>query len=66
MSESDIRRDSDEPGDFIEAQDSDYEPAPRVYDEDDLPVDEDEDAEDEVVPDDDRRVPLDPYDAGIA
>ena len=63
MSESDTRRD-DEPDEFIEAQDGDYEPAPRVYDEDDLPV-ADEDEDDEIVPDDERPVPLDPDDAEI-
>ncbi|MBT2503519.1 hypothetical protein [Curtobacterium sp. ISL-83] len=44
--------------DFREAQDTDYEPAPVVHDPDDLPIDDDGD--DEVFPDDERPVPLDP------
>ncbi|WP_223695132.1 hypothetical protein [Leifsonia poae] len=65
MSESDPRRGGDEPHDFIEAQDGDYEPAPAAFDEDDLPIDSDELDADEVVPDDDRRVPLDADDVDV-
>jgi hypothetical protein len=58
------RRDEDL-DDFRESQEGDYEPAPAPRDADDVPVDEDED-DDRIVPDDDRPVPLDPDDAGIA
>ena len=63
MSETDTsaagapRRD-DDLDEFREAQEGDYEPAPVVHDPDDLPVD-DEEADDLIVPDDDRPVPLD-------
>jgi hypothetical protein len=58
MSASDSRRD-DDLDDFVEAQEGDYEPAPAIHDPDDLPVDDEDDAEEDYVPDDDRRVPLD-------
>ncbi len=65
MSATDSRRDDDDLDEFLEAQDGDYEPAPVIHDPDDLPVDdEDEDVED-YVPDDERRVPLDPDDVEI-
>lgn len=50
-------RDDDDLADFREAQDTDHEPDPVVHDPDDLPVVDDGD--DELVPDDDRLVPLD-------
>jgi hypothetical protein len=53
-------RDDDDLADFREAQDTDYEPAPTVHDPDDLPVIDDGD--DELLPDDDRPVPLDTAD----
>lgn len=65
MSESDTRRGDDDLDDFREAQEGDYEPAPVVRDEDDLPIDAG-DADDDLVPDDDRPVPLDPDDDDIA
>ena len=64
MSASDARRDNDL-DDFVEAQEGDYEPAPAIHDPDDLPVDDEDEVDDEYVPDDDRRVPLDPDDADI-
>ncbi|MFJ8893155.1 hypothetical protein ACIRCZ_01080 [Leifsonia sp. NPDC102414] len=64
MSESDTRPGDDDLDAFREEQEGDYEPAPNVRDEDDLPVADDND--DELVPDDDRPVPLDPDDADIA
>ncbi|HEY2556127.1 MAG TPA: hypothetical protein VGI08_03395 [Diaminobutyricibacter sp.] len=48
--------------DFIEAQDGDYEPAPTPFDADDVPVEEEDD---ELVPDEDRPVPLDLDDAEL-
>jgi hypothetical protein len=60
-------RDHGEDGDlddFLEAQETDYEPEPVVHDPEDIPVVDDED--DELLPDDDRPVPLDPDDAEIA
>ncbi|WP_431280135.1 hypothetical protein [Leifsonia poae] len=68
MSESDPRRDGDEDLDaFVEAKAADYEPAPQIRDEDDLPTNPDElDEDDGTVPDEDRPVPLDPDDAEIA
>ncbi|WIB79178.1 hypothetical protein DEJ28_08775 [Curtobacterium sp. MCPF17_002] len=53
-------RDDDDLGDFREAQDTDYTPDPTVHDPDDLPVADGGD--DELVPDDDRPVPLDEAD----
>lgn len=50
-------KDDQTPDDFREAQDTDYEPEPVVHDPDDLPVVDD--ADDELLPDDDRPVPLD-------
>jgi len=50
-------RDDDALEDFREAQDTDHEPAPAVHDPDDLPVVDD--AEDELLPDDERPVPFD-------
>ncbi|HEV7184803.1 MAG: hypothetical protein ABI130_04720 [Leifsonia sp.] len=62
MSISDPRRDGDEDLDqFVQAKNADYEPAPSIHDEGDLPVDAD-DFDDSPVPDDERRVPLDPDD----
>jgi hypothetical protein len=52
--------------DFREAQETDYEPEPVVHDPDDVPVDDEEEAEDRLLPDDERPVPLDPDDAEIA
>ncbi len=54
MSDRGIDRD-DSPDEFIEAQDGDYEPAPSPFDADDVPVDDDDD---ELVPDEQRPVPL--------
>ena len=50
-------RDDERLDDFLEAQETDYEPEPVVHDPDDLPVTDD--ADDELLPDDDRPVPLD-------
>lgn len=62
MSERSI--DGDESLDeFIEAQDGDYEPAAKPFDADDVPVDEDDD--DDLVPDEERPVPLDLDDAEL-
>ena len=52
--------------DFREAQETDYEPEPVVHDPDDVPVDDDEEAEELLLPDDERPVPLDPEDTEIA
>ena len=60
---SDPREDEDL-DDFREAQEAYYEPEPVVRDPDDLPAVDDED--DELLPDDDRPVPLDPDDTEIA
>lgn len=57
-------RDHEDLDDFLEAQETDYEPEPVVHDPEDVPVVDDED--DELLPDDDRPVPLDPDDAEIA
>ncbi|MFF1574016.1 hypothetical protein ACFVWR_14840 [Leifsonia sp. NPDC058292] len=66
MNASDPRRDGDDDLDeFVETQDTGYEPAPTLHDEDDLPVNEDELDDDAPVPDDERRVPIDPDDAEI-
>jgi len=66
MNASDPRRDGDDDLDeFVEAKAADYEPAPSIHDEDDLPVDEDELDDGSPVPDDDRPVELDPEDSGI-
>lgn len=62
---SDTGRDEDL-DDFREAQEADYEPEPVVHDPDDVPVDDDEEVEDRLLPDDERPVPLDPDDADIA
>ncbi|MDN4614751.1 hypothetical protein P5G50_09820 [Leifsonia sp. F6_8S_P_1B] len=62
---SDTGRDEDL-DDFREAQETDYEPEPVVHDPDDVPVDDEEEAEDRLLPDDERPVPLDPDDAEIA
>lgn len=60
---SDRGTDRDESLDeFIEAQDGDYEPAPSHFDADDVPVEEEED---ELVPDEERPVPLDLDDAEL-
>ncbi|MFF2052411.1 hypothetical protein ACFVU2_12495 [Leifsonia sp. NPDC058194] len=58
------RRD-DDLDEFVESQEGDYEPAPVLHDADDAPV-EDDAEDDRILPDDDRPVPLDPDDAGIA
>jgi len=63
MSETDRSREDDD--DFLEAQEGDYEPSDVIRDEDDLPVDDDE-ADDRILPDDERPVPLNPDDAEIA
>ncbi len=47
---------------FIEAQDGDYEPASTHFDADDVPVEEDDD---DLVPDEERPVPLDLDDAEL-
>ncbi|GAA3338384.1 hypothetical protein GCM10017714_09380 [Curtobacterium pusillum] len=57
-------RDDDALDGFREAQDTDYEPTPAVHDPDDLPVADDGD--EELLPDDDRPVPLDGDDADDA
>lgn len=62
---SDTGRDEDL-DDFREAQETDYEPEPVVHDPDDVPVEDDEEEEDRLLPDDERPVPLDPDDAEIA
>lgn len=49
--------------DFREAQEADYEPETVVRDPDDLPAVDDGD--DELLPDDDRPVPLDPDDLDL-
>ena len=54
----------DDLDDFLEAQETDYEPEPVVHDPEDIPVVDDED--DELLPAADRPVPLDPDDAEIA
>ncbi len=60
---SDRGTDQDDPqDDFIEAQDGGYEPAVEPFDADDVPVDEDSD---DLVPDEDRPVPLDLDDAEL-
>ena len=64
MTASDSRRE-DDLDDFVEAQEGDYEPAPAIHDPDDLPVDDEDVDEEDYVPDDDRRVPIDPDDAEI-
>lgn len=63
MEDRDTERVEDEDA-FIEAQDGGYEPAPAPFDADDVPVDEDAD-EDDLVPDDERPVPLDLDDAEL-
>ena len=63
---SDTASAAPEDDDFREAQEGDYEPEPVVHDPDDLPVEEEEDEDDRLLPDDDRPVPIDPNDAEIA